>query len=106
MRRDIIQPARGAGGETDPWEGPWPPRCHRTPVPAATPRRPDGTEGLTGGVAAMHPPLRGGSVAPKQGAAPLLLSHRKYSGIKRNGGTLLKEQVKRKFKAPLLIITV
>lgn len=35
-----------------------------------------------------------------------LLSAREYPGIKRNRGTVLKEQVKRKFKAPLLIITV
>lgn len=44
-----------------------------------------------------------GPVAP---AAPLLLSARKYPGIKRNRGMVLKEQVRRKFKAPLLIITV
>lgn len=94
---------RGGGSS---WEGPWPLCCQRSPVPAAAPRRPDGTEGLAGGVTAMHPRLRGDPAAPGQGAAPLLLSPRKYSGIKRNQGTLLKEQVKRKFKAPLLIITV
>lgn len=33
-------------------------------------------------------------------------SAREQPGIKRNRGPPLKEQVKRKFKAPLLIITV
>lgn len=53
---------------------------------------------------------RDGGLGPGDGpaapAAPLLLSARKYPGIKRNRGMVLKEQVRRKFKAPLLIITV
>lgn len=79
-----------------------------SPLPGPRRRPPaSGRDGGLGwGVTAMHPRLRGGRAAPGQGAAPLLLSPRKYSGIKRNQGTLLKEQVKRKFKAPLLIITV
>lgn len=70
------------------------------PQPPPQPGR-DG--GLGRGAAAMPPRPRGGPAAP---AASLLLSARQYPGIKRNRGTVLKEQVKRKFKAPLLIITV